>query len=162
MRKDLTAIITSCALVVGSCGGGGSSGGSPPSPPPPAPPPPSARLFTDPAPESLGVADVERVISLAVAEAQARSLPSTVAVVDRVGNVLGVFVMNGANLTLKIPDAPGGVAANTELQGASRCRSDRQGHLRRVSVERRQRLFDTHRQPDCPTAFPASAHDRRA
>jgi uncharacterized protein GlcG (DUF336 family) len=119
MRKDLTAIITSCALVVGSCGGGGSGGGSPPSPPPPSPPPSASRLFTDPAPESLGIADVERVISLAVAEAQARGLPSTIAVVDRVGNVLGVFVMNGANLTLRIPDAPGGVTANTELQGAS-------------------------------------------
>lgn len=119
MRKDLTAIITSCALVVGSCGGGGGGGSSPPSPPPPPPPPTASRLFTDPAPESLGVADVERVISLAVSEAQARSLPSTIAVVDRVGNVLGVFVMNGANLTLEIPDAPGGVAANTELQGTS-------------------------------------------
>lgn len=123
MRKELTAIITSCALILSSCGGGGSSsgggssgGGSSP-PPSPPPPPSAARLYTDPAPESLQVADVERVISLAVAEAQARNLPSTIAVVDRVGNVLGVFVMNGANLKLKIPDAPGGVASNTELQG---------------------------------------------
>ena len=122
MRKELTAIITSCALVVSSCGGGGSSGssGGGSSPPPSPPPPPSAaRLYTDPAPESLTVTDVERVISLAVAEAQARNLPSTIAVVDRVGNVLGVFVMNGANLGLKIPDAPGGPASNTELQGVS-------------------------------------------
>jgi uncharacterized protein GlcG (DUF336 family) len=122
MRKELTAIITSCALVVSSCGGGGSgaSGGGGSSPPPSPPPPPSAaRLYTDPAPESLTVTDVERVISLAVAEAQARNLPSTIAVVDRVGNVLGVFVMNGANLSLTIPDAPGGPASNTELQGVS-------------------------------------------
>lgn len=122
MRKELTAIITSCALVVSSCGGGGSSGssGGGSSPPPSPPPPPSAaRLYTDPAPESLSVTDVERVISLAVAEAQARNLPSTIAVVDRVGNVLGVFVMNGANLGLKIPDAPGGPASNTELQGVN-------------------------------------------
>lgn len=120
MRKELTAIITSCALVVSSCGGGGSGGssGGGSSPPPSPPPPPSAaRLYTDPAPESLTVTDVERVISLAVAEAQARNLPSTIAVVDRVGNVLGVFVMNGANLGLTIPDAPGGPASNTELQG---------------------------------------------
>ena len=120
MRKDLTAIITSCALVVSSCGGDGSSGsGGTSPPPPPAPPPSAARLYTDPAPESLTVADVERVISLAVAEAQARKLPSTIAVVDRVGNVLGVFVMNGANLGLKIPDAPGGPSSNTELQGVN-------------------------------------------
>jgi uncharacterized protein GlcG (DUF336 family) len=120
IRKDLTAIVTSCALVLSSCGSGGggsgSSGGStPPSSPPP--PPSAARVYADPAAESLSTSDVERVISLAVAEAQARSLPSTIVVVDRVGNVLGVFVMNGANLALKIPDAPGGVASNTELQG---------------------------------------------
>jgi uncharacterized protein GlcG (DUF336 family) len=123
MRKDLTAIITSCALIVSSCGGGGSSssgGGSTTPPPTPTPPPPSAgRLYTDPLAEALSVADVERVISRAVAEAQARNLPATIAVVDRVGNVLGVFVMNGANLGLKIPDAPGGPSFNTELQGLS-------------------------------------------
>ncbi len=67
----------------------------------------------------MSVTDVERVISLAVAEAQARNLPSAIAVVDRVGNVLGVFVMNGANLGLRIPDAPGGPASNTELQGVN-------------------------------------------
>jgi uncharacterized protein GlcG (DUF336 family) len=120
MRKDLTAIVTICALVVSSCGGGGqSSGGNGGSSPPPSPPPPpgAARLYTDPAPEALNIADVERVMALAVAEAQARNLPSTIAVVDRVGNVLGVFVMNGANLALQIPGAPGGPAANTELQG---------------------------------------------
>ena len=120
MRKDLTAIITSCALVVSSCGGGGSSSGGGSSPPPSPPPPPSAaRIYSDPAPESLSITDVERVLSLAVAEAQARNLPSTIVVVDRVGNVLGVFVMNGANLGLKITDAPGGAASNTELQGVN-------------------------------------------
>jgi uncharacterized protein GlcG (DUF336 family) len=122
MRKQMTAIITSCSLILSSCGGGGSSGdgnSTGNSAPPPSPPPPSsaARLYSDPAPESLTVADVERVISLAVAEAQARNLPSTIAVVDRVGNVLGVFVMNGANLGLKIPDAPVGASSNTDLQG---------------------------------------------
>ncbi len=121
MQRELTAIITSCALILSSCGGGGSSGGggSGGGTPPPPPPPTGARVYTDPAPESLSIADVERVMSLAVAEAQARNLPSTIAVVDRVGNVLGVFVMNGANLALKIPEAPGGAASNTELQGLS-------------------------------------------
>ena len=76
-------------------------------------------MYADPAPESLTVTDVERVISLAVAEAQARNLPSTIAVVDRVGNVLGVFVMNGANLRLKVPDALGGPLSNTDLQGVN-------------------------------------------
>jgi len=48
----------------------------------------------------LSVADVQSVIARAVAEAGARGMPATIAVVDRVGNVLGVFRMNGAD-----PDA---------------------------------------------------------
>jgi len=50
--------------------------------------------------ESLGVdgarlteADVSRILAQAVQEAQARSVDATIAVVDRVGNVLGVFRM---------------------------------------------------------------------
>ena len=46
---------------------------------------------------ALQVVDVERVIAQAVAEADARNLQATIAVVDRVGNVLGVFRMTGAN-----------------------------------------------------------------
>jgi uncharacterized protein GlcG (DUF336 family) len=124
IRKPLAAIILSCALITASCGGGGSSGGGSSggggvTPPPPTPPPPptAGRIYADPRAEALTTADVERAISLAVAEAQARNMPATIAVVDRVGNVLGVFVMNGANLALKVPDAPGGAAFNTELQG---------------------------------------------
>ena len=125
MRKPLSAIILSCALLTASCGGsgaGGSSGGggvTPPPPPTPPPPAPAGRVYADPRAESLSIADVERAISLAVAEAQARNMPSTIAVTDRVGNVLGVFVMNGANLALRVPDAPGGASFNTELQGLS-------------------------------------------
>ena len=44
----------------------------------------------------LAVPDVERVIAQAVAEASARGVTATIAVVDRVGNVLGVFRMTGA------------------------------------------------------------------
>jgi len=124
MRKKLTAIITSCSLILSSCGGGESSsglsgGGNSALLPSPVLPSSAARLYTDPAPESLTVTDVERVISLAVAEAEGRNLPSTIAVVDRVGNVLGVFVMNGADLSLRIPDAPGGPSSNTDLQGVN-------------------------------------------
>ncbi|SFF37216.1 Haem-degrading [Fontimonas thermophila] len=48
-------------------------------------------------PQHLTVADVQKVIAQAVAEAQARNAKATIAVVDRVGNVLGVFAMHGAN-----------------------------------------------------------------
>ncbi len=44
---------------------------------------------------SLTVDDVATIISRAVGEASARGMPATIAVVDRVGNVLGVFQMNG-------------------------------------------------------------------
>lgn len=46
--------------------------------------------------------DVQDVIARAVAEAQARNAPATIAVVDRVGNVLGVFQMTGAPTTVTI------------------------------------------------------------
>lgn len=54
------------------------------------------------APVALTVADIERVIVQAVGEAQARNAPATIAVVDRVGNVLGVFRMVGAAATFAI------------------------------------------------------------
>jgi uncharacterized protein GlcG (DUF336 family) len=59
-------------------------------------------------PTALSVADVENVIARAVAEAQARNVNATIAVVDRVGNVLGVFRMNGAatSVTVASPAAP--------------------------------------------------------
>ena len=43
--------------------------------------------------ESLSVADVQDVIARGVAEAQALGVQATIAVTDRVGNVLGVFRM---------------------------------------------------------------------
>jgi uncharacterized protein GlcG (DUF336 family) len=47
------------------------------------------------------------VIARAVAEAQARNAPATIAVVDRVGNVLGVFQMSGAPLTVTVQSSSG-------------------------------------------------------
>jgi len=46
--------------------------------------------------ESLSVLDVEDVIARGVAEAQALGVDATIAVTDRVGNVLGVFRMGDA------------------------------------------------------------------
>jgi uncharacterized protein GlcG (DUF336 family) len=46
---------------------------------------------------ALTAADVTRILSQAASEAQGRGRPATIAVVDRVGNVLGVFQMAGAN-----------------------------------------------------------------
>lgn len=48
----------------------------------------------------LSVSDVETVIAQAVAEAKAQGVRATVAVADRVGNVLGVFRMRAAECEL--------------------------------------------------------------
>jgi uncharacterized protein GlcG (DUF336 family) len=57
----------------------------------------------------LTSADVGQVIAQAVAEANARGAAATIAVVDRVGNVLGVFRMNGADTQITIPAPRGAV-----------------------------------------------------
>ena len=67
-------------------------------------------------PNALTVADVQQVLAQAVFEAQARNLKATIAVVDRVGNVLGVFRMNGAAPTFTITS---GTGATGGLEGVS-------------------------------------------
>jgi len=83
--RTLAVIFGWCLLLVG-CGGGGSGGSS---------------IGTDPvsgcsgdcatATSVLTVADIGRVIAQAVFEAKARNSVATIAVVDRVGNVLAVY-----------------------------------------------------------------------
>jgi uncharacterized protein GlcG (DUF336 family) len=80
-------------LLLAACGGGGDGGtgfgGC------------SGDCQTDMA-QALSVAEVESVIAQAVQEAQARGARATIAVVDRVGNVLAVFRMTGAAATFNI------------------------------------------------------------
>lgn len=91
MRRLLPILV-----LVSACGGGGGGGstvateqvasGSTPT------------QATNCAPDcSLTAADVGIVITQAVAEAAARNQRATIAVVDRVGNVLGVYQMTGAD-----------------------------------------------------------------
>ena len=101
--SNSTAVAAALSLALAGCGGGGGSGNTVGGPAP-SPTPTSttaSRLFSDPAAESLSVADVQRIMAQAVGEAQSRNLPSVIAIVDRVGNVLGVFRMNGARATTK-------------------------------------------------------------
>jgi uncharacterized protein GlcG (DUF336 family) len=86
------------SLLVAACSSGGDGG----SPPDVAADTPSCDGSCASASTFLTAADVQDVIARAVAEAQARSAPATIAVVDRVGNVLGVFVMNGAPTTITV------------------------------------------------------------
>ncbi|MFC4294746.1 heme-binding protein [Novosphingobium tardum] len=100
--RQSTAFVAALSLALAGCGGGGGSGNSVGSPAPTPTPSasPTGGLFVAPAQEALSVADVQKVIAQAVGEAQARNLPSIIAVVDRVGNVLAVFRMNGAKATM--------------------------------------------------------------
>jgi uncharacterized protein GlcG (DUF336 family) len=114
----LRAAVAILALVTGGCGdggGGGSSGGPSLVAPTPSPPPPPTSNYAVPAQEALTQSDVETVLARAINEAQGRSLPATIAIVDRVGNVLAVFAMAGANPRLALPVAPDGSAH--DLQG---------------------------------------------
>jgi uncharacterized protein GlcG (DUF336 family) len=65
--------------------------------------------------EALTADEVGRVIAQAVGEASARARKATIAVVDRVGNVLGVFRMTGALEQTVVMDNPSGI--NTGLSG---------------------------------------------
>jgi uncharacterized protein GlcG (DUF336 family) len=78
-------------------------------------PRPATGRYAVPSQEALSAAEVQRIIAQGAAEAQARGLPSTFAVVDRVGNVLAVFTMNGANQRLQVPRGPNG--STHDLQG---------------------------------------------
>ena len=63
---------------------------------------------------NLSVADIENVIAQAVAEAQARNVGATIAVVDRVGNVLAVFRMNAAATSITVASPGGAVSGGLE------------------------------------------------
>ena len=88
-RTTRIAWLVAASMALFSCGGGGSSG---------------SRVGTDTTPGQcsgncaaptvrLEISDVQTVIAQAVAEAQAQGVNATIAVVDRVGNVLGLFQM---------------------------------------------------------------------
>jgi uncharacterized protein GlcG (DUF336 family) len=55
-------------------------------------------------PRLLTADDVKRIIAQAVAQAEASGLKATIAVVDKEGNVLGVFVMTGATPNIIVKD----------------------------------------------------------
>lgn len=113
-----TGWIAASALMLASCGGGGSpssNGGATGGGTTPPPAPPAGNLFPVPPAESLSATEVGTVIAQAAAEARARGAAATIAVTDRVGNVLAVFAMPGAAATAVIPPAPDG--SSRDVQG---------------------------------------------
>ena len=113
-RIGSAAGIALVALLAG-CGGGGGGDGSG-----------GCTGSCATTPNALSVADVQQVIAQAVTEAQAHNTKATVAVVDRVGNVLGVFQMNGAVTMVTITSNSGatggleGVTVPSELAALSK------------------------------------------
>ena len=106
-----------CCMVLTACGGGGSGGSS---------------IGTDPTPVEcsgscanatslLTVDDVGQIIAQAVFEANARNTRATIAVVDRVGNVLGVYRLGMASgrdvLVATKPNGAGGSDIIGGLEG---------------------------------------------
>jgi uncharacterized protein GlcG (DUF336 family) len=83
----------------------------------PASPDPGCSGACADTPTGLTITDVEDVIAQAVAEAQARNVDATIAVVDRVGNVLGVFRMNAAATTVTVTSP--GAAIDGGLEGVN-------------------------------------------
>jgi uncharacterized protein GlcG (DUF336 family) len=117
------AAIAAIALLAGCGGGGGGGGGGGAAPA--APTMPTAGTTVTAAPTStipvvtgpnLTQADVTRAILQAANEAAARGRAATIAVVDRVGNVLMVHQMAGAAATTNVN---GGRGITGGLEGAN-------------------------------------------
>jgi len=106
MLKRATEFAVAAPIVLlAGCSGSGNS----PDPIGTAPPPTPIECVGQCANANslLTINDVQRVIAQAVNEAGAQGVPATIAVVDRVGNVLGVYRMNGARSTVTISSGRG-------------------------------------------------------
>jgi len=95
--RQSTGTVAALSLCLAGCGGGSSSAGGTFTPTP-SPTPGATRVYAEPNPsaEHLTTDDVKKIIAQAAGEAQALNYPAIISVVDRVGNVLAVFRMNGA------------------------------------------------------------------
>ena len=99
-------------LLLAACGGGSRTS----SPPGAVDPPPAGCDGSCARPASLlSVTAVEGVLARAIAESQARGASATIAIVDRVGNVLAVFRMTGAATTVTVSSS----GASGGLEGVS-------------------------------------------
>jgi uncharacterized protein GlcG (DUF336 family) len=115
MKPGLAAL---ASLLLAGCGGGSGGGvGDTSGAVGPATPAGCDGSCVSPA-SRLGTAEVGAVIARAVAEAQARGAAATIAVVDRSGNVLGVFRMNGAASAVRVgTGSAAGVSVSGGLEG---------------------------------------------
>src|SRR5438045_2998095 len=103
------SLVGALALALAACGGSGNSGSNVGSSLPPPTTSGDSGCFGQcaTAQSFLTVADIQKVIAQAVNEAQAIGKPSTIVVVDRVGNVLAAYRMAGAPQTQRISSERG-------------------------------------------------------
>lgn len=106
MRRSSFVLPAAIALAMGLSGCGGSSNSGDPVG---TAPPPSNNTGDSGCTGScvnsssfLSETDIRRIVAQAAAEAAARNTPAVIAVVDRVGNVLGVYRMNGSKVTVRV------------------------------------------------------------
>jgi len=116
LRSRVAAFLAAASLLLASCGGGGSNASSTPTTP--TNPTPTDD-YTIPAQAALSTDDVNLILRQAVGEAQAQGLPSVISVVDRVGNVLAVYKMNGAKDTATIPTPATAGGVDFDAQGVT-------------------------------------------
>jgi uncharacterized protein GlcG (DUF336 family) len=105
IQRELTRLLIACTIsTLAACGGS------------PAPAP----VTTTPA-VNLTVSDVQQILAQTIQEAQAHSKLATIAVVDRVGNVLAVYRMGSGTpnpvLVASTPDASGNPGIHGGLEG---------------------------------------------
>ena len=117
MTRSVTvrlATLAAVLLALGACGGGGGGGGAAGADPTPA----ACSGNCANTSTLLTVSDVETVIAQAVAEAKAQGVNATIAVVDRVGNVLGIYKMAPQNVLIATRlDANGDAQIDGGLEG---------------------------------------------
>lgn len=121
LSRPLCQVAIAVLIVLGaaapSCGGGGGGGNSDDisaasAPAPSQPSQPAATPTPSPS-VNLTASDVNTIVLQAVNQASALGAPATIAVVDRVGNVLAVFQMPGAPQTATVTSRTG--VATTSL-----------------------------------------------
>ena len=113
--KRVALPLIALLIIVVACGGGSRT--TSPDVDSGTPPAPGCTGSCADTPTALSASEVEAVIARAVAEAQARGVNATIAVVDRVGNVLAVFRMNGAATAITV--ASPGNAVDGGLEGVN-------------------------------------------
>ena len=115
MKYKALIIIVLIQAFLQACGGGGGASFDAEAVAPPGPEESCTGQCAN-AQTFLSAAEVQRVIAQAAAEALANNAAGTIAVVDRSGNVLGVFRMQGAAAEVAIRSTPPGGAISGGLE----------------------------------------------